>query len=66
MFIRPGSKDKFTAHILNFSIQGLYFTLKKEEKLLKEMDKLVLLEITGIGGEVFIVNIEMELPGPRL
>jgi hypothetical protein len=60
-FIRRGSKDKFTAHILNFSIQGLYFTLQKEEKLLEESDRLILLEIRGLQKHVFIVNIEMEI-----
>ena len=60
-FIGPGGKDKFNAHILNFSIQGLYFTLKKDEKQLNEAEKLVLIEISGLHEEVFIVNIEMEI-----
>ena len=34
-FIGPDGREKFKAHILNFSIQGLYFTLKKDEKMLK-------------------------------
>ena len=36
-FVSPTGKVKFKAHILNLSIQGLYFTLKKDEKLLKEL-----------------------------
>ena len=60
-FIIPGEKEKFRAHILNLSVQGLYFTLKKDEKQLHEADKLVLLEMNGLRDEVFIVNIEMEV-----
>jgi len=60
-FIAPGGREKFKAHILNFSIQGLYFTLRKDEKLLNEAEKLVLIEIKGLREEVFILNIEMEI-----
>ena len=60
-FVSTGGKEKFKAHILNFSIQGLYFTLRKDEKLLDQSDKLVLIEIKGLREEVFILNIEMEI-----
>jgi len=60
-FIGPDGREKFKAHILNFSIQGLYFTLKKDEKMLNESEKLVLIEIKGLREEVFILNIEMEI-----
>ena len=61
-FVRPEKKDKIHAHILNLSIQGLYFTLERDEvPNLKENEKLVLLEIKGPRGEDFIVNIEIEI-----
>ena len=60
-FIHPSDQDKIYAHILNFSIQGLYFTLKKAEKDIKEGDKLVLLEIRGPKNQDYIVNIDMEI-----
>jgi c-di-GMP-binding flagellar brake protein YcgR len=60
-FIHPNDQDKIYAHILNFSIQGLYFTLKKSEKDINEGDKLILLEIRGPKNQDYIVNIELEI-----
>jgi hypothetical protein len=61
-FTHPGRRDKITAHILNFSMQGLYFTMRNEEgKNLSEGDKLVLLEIKGPKLTSFIVDIEMDV-----
>ena len=61
-FTHPGRRNKIKAHILNLSIQGLYFTLKKDdEKMIEEGDKLILLEIKGIKNQDFIFNIEMEI-----
>ena len=62
VFTHPGRRDKIIAHILNFSIQGLYFTMRKEEgNNLAEGDKLILLEIKGSKQSRFIVDIEMEV-----
>lgn len=62
VFTHPGRRDKIIAHILNFSIQGLYFTMRKEEgNNLAEGDKLALLEIKGAKQSRFIVDIEMEV-----
>ena len=59
VFTHPGRQDKINAHVLNFSMQGLYFTMRKEEwKKLSENDKLVLLEIKGPKQTNFIVDIE--------
>ena len=61
-FVRPGKSQKINAHILNLSIQGLYFTLEKGENSdLKENDNLVLLGINGPRSEDFIVNIELQV-----
>ena len=61
-FTHPGRQNKINAHILNLSVQGLYFTLKKDdEEMIQQGDKLVLLKIKGIKNEDFIVNIEMEI-----
>lgn len=60
VFTHPGRQDKVTAHILNFSVQGLYFTIRKEEgDKLAQDDKLVLIEIKGPKRTNFILNIEM-------
>jgi hypothetical protein len=60
IFTHPGRQDKIESHILNFSMQGLYFTMRKEEgKNLSEDDKLVLLELKGPKQTSYIVNIEM-------
>ena len=60
VFTHPGRQDKVTAHILNFSAQGLYFTIRKEEgDKLAQDDKLVLIEIKGPKRTNFIVDIEM-------
>ena len=62
VFTHPGRHEKVIAHILNFSIQGLYFTMRKEEgNNLAEGDKLILLEIKGSKQSRFIVDIEMEV-----
>jgi len=62
IFTHPGRRDKIIAHILNFSMQGLYFTMRKEEgNNLSEGDELALLEIKGPKQTRFIVNIEMEV-----
>jgi hypothetical protein len=60
IFTHPGRQDKVNAHILNFSMQGLYFTMRKEEgdKLARE-DKLALLEIKGPKRMNYILDIEM-------
>ena len=59
-FIRQGRKEKFKAHILNFSMQGVYFTLDRESGGdLKEGDKLAFLEIKGLRNQDFILNIEL-------
>ena len=61
-FTHPGQRDKIAAHILNFSMQGLYFTLRNEADLnLNEGDKLVLLEIKVPKRISYIVDIEMEV-----
>ena len=61
-FTHPGRHDKIVAHILNFSMQGLYFTMRNEEgKNLAEGDKLVLIELRGPKQTRYIVNIEMEV-----
>ena len=61
-FVRPGNSQKINAHILNLSIQGLYFTLEKGEiPDMEENDKLVLLGINGPRSEDYIVNIELEV-----
>lgn len=61
-FTHPGRRNKIKAHILNLSIQGLYFTLKKDdEKMIEKGDKLILLEIKGIKNQDFIFNIEMDI-----
>jgi hypothetical protein len=60
IFTHPGRKDKITAHILNFSMQGLYFTMRKEEwKKLAEADRLVLIELKGPKQSNYILDIEM-------
>jgi len=62
VFTHPGRHDKITAHILNFSMQGLYFTMRNEEgKNLAEGDKLALLEIKGPKLASYILDIEMEV-----
>ena len=62
VFTHSGRHEKVIAHILNFSIQGLYFTMRKEEgNNLAEGDKLILLEIKGSKQSRFIVDIEMEV-----
>ena len=61
-FTHPGRQNKIHAHILNLSVQGLYFTLNKdEEKIIQQGDKLVLLKIKGIKNQDFILNIELEI-----
>ena len=61
-FTHPGRRDKIIAHILNFSMQGLYFTMRNEEgENLAEGDKLVLLEIRGPKNANYIVDIEIEV-----
>ncbi len=60
IFTHPGRQDKIESHILNFSMQGLYFTMRNEEgKNLSEDDKLFLLELKGPKQTSYIVNIEM-------
>jgi hypothetical protein len=60
VFTHPGRQDKINAHILNFSMQGLYFTMRKEEwKKLAESDRLVLIEIKGPKQSNYILDIEM-------
>ena len=60
VFTHPGRQDKVNAHILNFSMQGLYFTIRKEEgDKLAQDDKLVLIEIKGPKRVNFILDIEM-------
>ena len=60
IFTHPGRQDKINARILNFSIQGLYFTMRKEEgKNLLQDDKLALLELKGPKQTSYIVDIEM-------
>jgi len=62
IFMHPGRHDKTIAHILNFSLQGLYFTLRNEEgKNLSKHDKLVLLEVKRPKQISYILNIEMEV-----
>ncbi len=60
IFTHPGRQDRINARILNFSMQGLYFTMRKEEgKNLLQDDKLVLLELKGPKQTSFIVDIAM-------
>ncbi len=60
IFTHPGRQDKIESHLLNFSMQGLYFTMRKEEgKNLSEDDNLVLLELKGPKQTSYIVDIEM-------
>ena len=60
VFTHPGRQDKINAHILNFSMQGLYFTIRKEEgNKLAQDDELVLIEIKSPKKINFIVDIEM-------
>lgn len=60
IFTHPGRQDKIESHILNFSMQGLYFTMRNEEgKNLSEDDKIVLFELKGPRQTSYIVNIEM-------
>jgi len=62
VFTHPGGHDKITSHILNFSMQGLYFTIRKEEaKKLSEGDQLALLELKGPRQTSYIVDIEMNV-----
>ena len=57
-----GGNELINAHLLNFSMQGLYFTLKRDEnKNLAEGDKLLLVEIKGPKEKNFILNIELEI-----
>jgi hypothetical protein len=59
-FTHPGRQDKINTHILNFSMQGLYFTMRKEEwKKLSKDDQIVLLEIRGPKQIRYILNIRM-------
>ncbi|TFG98500.1 MAG: PilZ domain-containing protein [Calditrichales bacterium] len=61
-FIRHGSKEKFTALILHFSMQGVYFTLSKNADIhLNKSDTLAFLEIKGLKTQDFIINIELEI-----
>ena len=61
-FAHKGQQAKIAAHILNFSMQGLYFTLRNEQgKNLSEGDKLVLVELKGPKRASYIVDIEMEV-----
>jgi hypothetical protein len=61
-FTHPGRHDKIVSHILNFSMQGLYFTMRKEEgRNLNEGDKLLLIELKLPKQIRYIVNIEMEV-----
>jgi len=61
-FAFPGSKENIAAHILNFSMQGLYFALRNEQGgNLSEGDKLILVEIKGPKRTSYIVDIEMEV-----
>lgn len=60
IFTHPGRQDKINARILNFSMQGLYFTMRKKEgKNLLQDDELVLLELKGPKQTSYIVNIAM-------
>jgi hypothetical protein len=60
IFTHPGRQGKIAAHILNLSMQGLYFTMRKEEgDKLAENDTLVLLEIKGPRRVNYILDIEM-------
>ena len=60
VFTHPGQADKITSHILNFSMQGLYFTMRKEDgSKLSEGDQLALLDLLGPKQTSYIVNIEM-------
>jgi hypothetical protein len=60
IFTHPGRRDKVNAHILNFSMQGLYFTMRKEEgDRLAQEDQLALLEIKGPKQINYILDIEM-------
>jgi len=62
VFVRAGQQVKIAAHILNFSMQGLYFTLRKEEgRNLTEGDNFVLIELKGPKRASYIVDIEMEV-----
>jgi hypothetical protein len=60
VFTHPGRHDKISSHILNISMQGLYFTIRKEEaKKLSENDQLALLELKGPKQISYILNIDM-------
>ncbi len=62
IFTHPGKKGKFNAHLLNLSIQGIYFTLRKEEgSMIHRDDQLVFIEIKIPKGENYILNIDMEV-----
>jgi hypothetical protein len=61
-FAHTGQQAKIAAHILNFSMQGLYFTMRNEQGgNLAEGNKLVLFELKGPKRTSYIVNIEMEV-----
>jgi hypothetical protein len=61
-FTHPVINDKIIAHILNLSLKGLYFTMKKEDsKSAKEGDTLIFLELKGPRQQDFIVSIDMEI-----
>jgi hypothetical protein len=62
IFTHPGRRDKINAHILNFSMQGLYFTMRKEEgDRLAQEDQLALLEIKRPKQVNYILDIEMTI-----
>ena len=62
VFTYLGKRDKIEAHILNFSMQGLYFSLKSSEKFHPKInDKLVLIEIKAPHSNNFIMNIELHI-----
>jgi hypothetical protein len=62
IFGHPAGNGKIAAHILNFSLQGLYFSLRKaESENISEHDKLILIEIKGPKGRNYILNIDLEI-----
>jgi hypothetical protein len=64
IFTHPGRHDKITSHILNFSMQGLYFTIRKEEaQKLSEGDKLALLGLKGPKQSSYIDHPDLEYFG---
>ena len=61
-FIRQSNNQKISAHILNLSVQGLYFTLSRDDRRdLVELEVLTLVNINMPRNDDFILNIKIEI-----